>query len=71
MTFELDLHDSWRYYLVTNGIRLLSLDRATPFWADLGLLLPPSDAVREAARRCVRSVIALETSPGDDLDHSS
>ncbi|KYF76197.1 hypothetical protein BE11_29065 [Sorangium cellulosum] len=56
------------FYAYTTAIRLLSLDRVTPFWPDLGLRLDGVEAVKTAARRCVRAEIELEALEDDERD---
>ncbi|WP_437875471.1 hypothetical protein [Sorangium sp. So ce513] len=54
------------FYAYTTAIRLLSLDRVTPFWPDLGLRIDGVEATKTAARRCVRAEIELEALGDDD-----
>ncbi|XXY49351.1 hypothetical protein WME91_56010 [Sorangium sp. So ce269] len=69
MNPTLDLDDLDVSYAYTTAVRLLSLDRVTPFWPDLGLRIDDVEEVKTAARRCVRAEIALEALDDDERDH--
>ncbi|XXT24771.1 hypothetical protein WME94_24885 [Sorangium sp. So ce429] len=69
MNPTLDLHDHDVSYAYTTAVRLLSLDRVTPFWPDLGLQIDDVEEVKTAARRCVRAEIAIEALNDDERDH--
>ena len=76
MNPELDLRDSKVSYAYETVILLLSLDRVTPFWPDLGLQIEHIDEVKEAARRSVRVLMALhakalDPEESEDLDAPS
>ncbi len=69
MNPTLDLLDLDVSYAYTHAVRLLSLDRVTPFWPDLGLRIDDIEAVKTAARRCVRAEIAIEALDDEERDY--
>ncbi|WP_437872900.1 hypothetical protein [Sorangium sp. So ce363] len=68
MNPTLDLANLDVFYAYRTAIRLLSLDRVTPFWPDLGLRLDGVEEVKTAARRCFRAEIELEALEDDERD---
>ncbi|KYF88539.1 hypothetical protein BE20_44830 [Sorangium cellulosum] len=69
MNPTLDLRDPHVSYAYTTAVRLLSLDRVTPFWPDLGLRIDDVEEVKTAARRFVRAEIAIEALDDDERDY--
>ncbi|WP_437580943.1 hypothetical protein [Sorangium sp. So ce887] len=68
MNPTLDLDDLHVSYAYTTAVRLLSLDRVTPFWPELGLRIDDVEEVKTAARRCFRAEIELEALEDDERD---
>jgi hypothetical protein len=56
-------------YAYTTAVRLLSLDRVTPFWPELGLRIDGVEEVKAAARRCFRAEMELEALEDDERDY--
>ncbi|WP_437803082.1 hypothetical protein [Sorangium sp. So ce693] len=69
MNPTLDLLDLNVSYAYTSAVRLLSMDRVTPFWPDLGLRIDDVEPVKTAARRCVRAEIAIEALDDEERDY--
>lgn len=68
MNPTLDLYDLDVSYAYTTAVRLLSLDRVTPFWPDLGLRIDGVEEVKTAARRCFRAQIELDALEDHERD---
>lgn len=68
MNPTLDLRNLDVSYAYTTAVRLLSLDRVTPFWPDLGLRIDGVEEVKTAARRCFRAQIELDALEDDERD---
>ena len=56
----MDATDAARWHTI---FMLLGMERVAPFWADMGLTVPPSPPAQEAARAFVRGYRAIENDP--------